>query len=134
MRSRGARKAWAQERQDRETARAWWGRLSTQQQTELFAAVAEYAWRTSNLRVEIPEKPMMWPQYARGVPVHATDKRRTLYGIVRPCPGLAAACPELAEELVLARSAQEARELADVLPQSRIVHLDLPEHEQLTMC
>ncbi|MFH8476950.1 hypothetical protein [Streptomyces sp. NPDC018000] len=84
--------------------------------------------------MEIPEKPMMWSQYARGVPVHVTDKRRTLYGIVRPCPGLAAACPKLAEELVLARSAQEARELADVLPQSRIVHLDLPEHEQLTMC
>ncbi|MFJ9684003.1 competence protein CoiA family protein [Streptomyces sp. NPDC101194] len=122
------------ERQDLETARAWWGRLSTQQQTELFAAVAEYAWRTSNLRVEIPEKPMMWPQYAHGVPVHVTDKRRTLYGIVRPCPGLAATCSKLAEELVLARSAQEARELADVLPQSRIVDLDLPEHEQLALC
>ncbi|MFE7427970.1 competence protein CoiA family protein [Streptomyces sp. NPDC057545] len=122
------------ERQDLEAARAWWGRLSAQQQTELFAAVAEYAWRTSNVRVEIPEKPMMWSQYARGVPVHVADKRQSLYGIVRPCPGLAAACPKLAEELVLARSAQEARELADVLPQSRIVHLDLPEHEQLTMC
>ncbi|MEV5205736.1 hypothetical protein [Streptomyces sp. NPDC053720] len=48
-------------------------------------------------------------------------------------PGLAAACSKLAEELVLARSTQEARELADVLPPSRIVHLDLPEHEQLTM-
>lgn len=82
MRSRGVRKAWEQERQDLETARAWWGRLSTQQQTELFAVVAEYAWRTSNLRVEIPEKSMMWPQYARGVPVHATDKRPTLYEIV----------------------------------------------------
>ncbi|MER5615869.1 competence protein CoiA family protein [Streptomyces sp. NPDC002215] len=122
------------ERQDLETARAWWGRLSPQQQSELFAAVAEYAWRTSNLRVEIPEKPMMWPQYAHGVPVHVTDKRRTLYGIVRPCPGLAGACSKLAEELVLARSAQEARELAGVLPQSRIVDLDLPEHEQLAMC
>ncbi|MFE1546549.1 competence protein CoiA family protein [Streptomyces sp. NPDC058718] len=121
------------ERQDLETARAWWGRLSPQQQTELFAAVAEYAWRESNLRVEIPEKPMMWPQYARGVPVHVADKRRTLYGIVRPCPALISACPELAEELILARSAQEAHELAELLPQGRIVHLDLPEHEQLTM-
>jgi hypothetical protein len=119
------------ERQDLETARAWWGRLSPQQQTELFAAVAEYAWRESNLRVEVPEKPMMWPQYARGVPVHVADKRRTLYGIVRPCPDLTAACPTIAEELVLARSAHEARELAAVLPQGRIVHLDLPEHELL---
>ncbi|WP_411573407.1 hypothetical protein [Streptomyces fradiae] len=28
----------------------------------------------------------------------------------------------------------EARELATVLPQGRIVHLGLPEHERLTMC
>ncbi|MFC9609080.1 competence protein CoiA family protein [Streptomyces niveus] len=121
------------ERQALEVARAWWGRLSPQQQTELFAAVAEYAWRESSLRVEIPEKPMMWPQYARGVPVYAADKRRTLYGIVRPCPDLVAACPKLVEELVLVRNAQEARELAAVLPQGRIAHLNLPEHEQLTM-
>ncbi|MGW7434058.1 hypothetical protein ACWGIN_31555 [Streptomyces sp. NPDC054861] len=65
---------------------------------KLFAAVAAYAWRESSLRVEVPEKPMMWPQYARGVPIHVADKRRTLYGIVRPCPDLAAACPTLAQE------------------------------------
>lgn len=76
---------------------------------------------------------MMWSQYARGVPVHVADQRRTLYGIVRPCPDLVAACPRLAEELVLVRSAQEARELAAVLPQGRIAHLNLPEHEQLPM-
>lgn len=56
------------ERQTLETARAWWGRLSPQQRTELFTAVAEYAWRESNLRVEIPEKPMMSSEYAYGVP------------------------------------------------------------------
>ncbi|GAA3011266.1 hypothetical protein JCM13580A_62060 [Streptomyces drozdowiczii] len=43
------------------------------------------------------------------------------------------ACPTLAEGLVLVRSAHEARKLAAVLPQGRIVHLNLPEHEQLTM-
>lgn len=120
------------ERQSLEVARVWWGRLPPQQ-TELFAVVAEYAWRESSLRGEVPEKPVMWPQYARGVPVRVADKRRTLYGTVRPCPGLVAACPTLAEELVLVRSAHEARELAAVLPQGRILHLDLPEHEQLTM-
>ncbi|MFF5538762.1 hypothetical protein ACFY71_41045 [Streptomyces cinerochromogenes] len=77
---------------------------------------------------------MIWPQYARGVPVHVADKRRTLYGVVRPCPSLISACPTLTEELVLVRSAEEARELAAVLHQGRIVHLHLPEHEQLTMC
>ncbi|MFE3247248.1 hypothetical protein [Streptomyces sp. NPDC059209] len=105
--------------------------MSPQQQTELFAAVAEYAWRESSLRLEIPEKPMMWPQYAHDVPIYAADNRRTLYGIVRP--DLVAACPKLVEELVLVRNAQEARELAAVLPQGRIAHLNLPEHEQLTM-
>lgn len=121
------------ERRELETARAWWGRLSPEQQTELFAAVAAYAWRESKLQVDIPEKPMMWRQYARSVPIRVADRWRTLYGIVRPCPALAAACPELSEELLLVLSAQEARELASALPEGRIVHLGLPDHEQLTM-
>ncbi|WP_158687256.1 hypothetical protein [Streptomyces sp. AA0539] len=72
---------------------------------------------------------MMWSQYAYGVPARGADKRRTLYGIVLPCPDLVSACPTTAEELVLARSAHEARELATVLPKGWIVHLNLPEHE-----
>ncbi|MFC8956157.1 hypothetical protein ACFT8P_26560 [Streptomyces sp. NPDC057101] len=84
--------------------------------------------------METPKKPMMWPQYARGVPLYVPGRRRTLYCVVRPCPDLIASCPDVAKELILTRSAQEARELADVLPTDRIVHLDLPEHEQLTMC
>ncbi|MFD5370712.1 competence protein CoiA family protein [Streptomyces sp. NPDC127103] len=122
------------ERQALQTARAWWGRLSSKQQTELLPAVAEYAWRTSSLRLDIPEELKIWPQYAYGVPLFARDRRRTLYGIVLPCPDLAAACPALKGELILARSdATEERELAQVLPENRIVHLGLPEHEQLTM-
>ncbi|MEV7676470.1 hypothetical protein [Streptomyces sp. NPDC088752] len=58
-----------------QTARAWWGRLSSKQQTELLPAVAEYAWRTSSLRVEIPEELKIWPQYAYGVPLFARDRR-----------------------------------------------------------
>ncbi|MFF3609204.1 hypothetical protein [Streptomyces sp. NPDC002463] len=75
----------------------------------------------------------MGTPYARGVPVYVPGRRRTPYGTVRPCPGLIAACPTLAEELILVRSAQEAHELGAFLPQGRLVHLDLPEHEQLTM-
>ncbi|MGW3558152.1 hypothetical protein ACWDNT_12420 [Streptomyces sp. NPDC000963] len=116
-----------------ETARAWWGRLSSKQQTELLPAVAEYAWRTSSLRLEILEELKFWPQYAYGVPLFEKGRRRNLYGIVLPCPDLAASCPALKGELILARSASEERELAQVLPENRIVHLDLPEHEQLTM-
>ncbi|MFC7794779.1 competence protein CoiA family protein [Streptomyces cinereoruber] len=116
-----------------QTARAWWGRLSSKQQTELLPAVAEYAWRTSSLRLEVPEELKIWPRYSYGVPLFARDRRRTLYGIVLPCPDLAASCPALKGELILARIASEERELAQVLPENRIVHLDLPEHEQLTM-
>lgn len=50
-----------------------------------------------------------------------------------PCPLLVAGAPEVGEELIVARSAGEAHELAEVLPQARNVHLVLPEHEQLTM-
>ncbi|MFF9070652.1 hypothetical protein ACF09E_35440 [Streptomyces sp. NPDC014891] len=87
------------ERQALQTARAWWGRLSSKQQTELLPAVAEYAWRTSSLRLDISEELKIWPQYAYGVPLVARDRRRTLYGIVLPCPDLAAACPALKGEL-----------------------------------
>ncbi|WP_225804241.1 competence CoiA family protein [Streptomyces sp. NK15101] len=128
----------AREREERErlaleTARAWWGRLSQEQHTELLAAIAGYACRTSGVRVGIPERPMIWPQYAYGISIHTADKQRTLYCVVRPCPALITACPDIAKELVLTRSTQEARELTDALPTGRIVHLDLPEHEQLTM-
>ncbi|MFC4507298.1 MULTISPECIES: hypothetical protein [Streptomyces] len=122
------------ERQALETARAWWGRLSPQQRTELFTAVAEYAWRESNLRVEIPEKPMMSSEYAYGVPVYALGKQRPLYGVVRPCPSLVASSPRVARLHALTRSSQEARELAAAMPGGRVTDLDLPEHEQLSMC
>jgi Competence protein len=121
------------QRQALETARAWWGRLSPQQRTELFTAVAEYAWRESNLRVEIPEKPTTPSEYAYGVPVYALGKQRPLYGVVRPCPSLVASSPHVARLHAFARSSQEARELAAVMPEGRVTDLDLPEHEQLTM-
>ncbi|WP_435191750.1 competence protein CoiA family protein [Streptomyces sp. bgisy126] len=121
------------ERQALETARAWWSRLSSKQQTELLSAAAEYAWQTSGLRLNIPEELKIWPQYAYGIPLFAKNHRQALYGIVLPCPSLAASCPDLAGGLILARSASEEHELAQVLPANRIVHLDLPEHEQLTM-
>ncbi|MDQ0688700.1 shikimate 5-dehydrogenase [Streptomyces achromogenes] len=50
-----------------------------------------------------------------------------------PCPSLVASSPEVARLHVLARSSEEARELAAVLPGGRVTDLDLPEHEQLTM-
>ncbi len=131
----------AQEQAEREefqrqvlvTAREWWSLLSSQQKTELFTAVAEYAWRESNLRVEVPEKPVMSSEYAYGVPVYSLGRRRILYGVVRPCPSLVASSPGMQRLHALARSTQEARELVAVMAGGRVTNLDLPEHEQLTM-
>ncbi|MFF4266281.1 hypothetical protein ACWGCK_10995 [Streptomyces virginiae] len=47
---------------------------------------------------------------------------------------MVAASPGIVRLHTFARSAQEARELAAVIPEGRITDLDLPEHEQLTMC
>ncbi|MFF9607833.1 competence protein CoiA family protein [Streptomyces sp. NPDC014684] len=116
------------------TARAWWSRLSSQQKTELFTAVAEYAWRESSLRVEVPQTPVMSSEYAYGVPVYSLGRRRILYGVVRPCPSLVASSPGMQRLHALARSAQEARELVAVMAGGRVTNLDLPEHEQLAMC
>ncbi|MGW6684920.1 competence protein CoiA family protein [[Kitasatospora] papulosa] len=122
------------ERQAVEAANAWWGRLSTQQKKELLAAVAERAWREEKLWITIPDNPLMDPAYAYGVPLYTQGKRRrSLYGVVRPCPSLMGASPRAREEHALVRSVQEARELQEAGHEGRITHFDLPEHEQLSM-
>jgi competence protein CoiA len=115
-----------------ETAIAWWIRLSQKQRDELFAAVAERAWREEQLRVEIPEKPSMAAHFAYGVPVYSRDRYHSLYGIVRPCPELVSLSPQLSSHRVLVRNAQEMREFDETLA-GRVTHYDLPEHEQLSM-
>lgn len=120
------------ERKALETARAWWIRLSQKQRDELFAAVAERAWREEQLRVEIPERPTMAAHFAYGVPVYSRDRYHSLYGIVRPCPELVSLSPQLSSHRVLVRNAQEIREFDGTLA-DRITHYDLPDHEQLTM-
>ncbi|MCX5421964.1 hypothetical protein [Streptomyces sp. NBC_00078] len=120
------------ERQALEAARAWWGRLSRQQIEELFAAVAELAWREEQLRVEIPEQPNMAAHFAYGVPVYSRGRYHALYGIVRPCPTLVSLSPQLSYHRAFVRNAQEAQEFGETLA-GRITHLGLPDHEQLTM-
>lgn len=133
--ARRAREQAEQEEKERkalETARAWWIRLSQKQRDELFAAVAERAWREEQLRVEIPEKPSMAAHFAYGVPVYSRDRYHSLYGIVRPCPELVSLSPQLSSQRVFVRNAQEMREFDETLA-GRITHYDLPEHEQLSM-
>ncbi len=133
--ARRAREQAEQEEKERkalETARAWWIRLSQKQRDELFAAVAERAWREEQLRVEIPERPTMAAHFAYGVPVYSRDRYHSLYGIVRPCPELVSLSPQLSSQRVLVRNAQEMKEFDETLA-GRITHYDLPEHEQLSM-
>ncbi|WP_086800753.1 competence protein CoiA family protein [Streptomyces caniscabiei] len=120
------------ERQALETAKAWWGRLSRQQIEELFAAVAELAWREKQLRVDIPENPSMAAHFAYGVPVYSRGRHHALYGIVRPCPTLVSLSPQLSYHRAFVRNAHEVQEFGETLA-GRITHLDLPGHEQLTM-
>ncbi|MFE0358765.1 competence protein CoiA family protein [Streptomyces nigra] len=133
--ARRAREKAEQEEKERkalETARAWWIRLSQKQRDELFAAVAERAWREEQLRVEIPARPTMAAHFAYGVPVYSRDRYHSLYGIVRPCPELVSLSPQLSSQRVLVCNAQEMREFDETLA-GRITHYDLPEHEQLSM-
>ena len=118
-----------------DAAQVWWRRVSQAQRVELFAAVAERAWKEEQLRIEIPEEPKMRASFAYGVPLFSRDRFHSLYGIVRPCPGLVSLSPQLDSQRILVRNAQEARELqAAMAGGARITHFDLPDHEQLPLC
>jgi hypothetical protein len=133
--ARRAREQAEQEEKERhalETAKAWWSRLSRQQREELFAAVADRAWREEQLRVEIPDKPNTAAHFAYGVPVYSRGRRHALYGIVRPCPELVSLSPQLTYQRIFVRNAQEMGEFDETLA-GRITHYDLPDHEQLSM-
>ncbi|MFD5983241.1 hypothetical protein [Streptomyces cyaneofuscatus] len=122
------------ERQIMATATAWWRRLSKQQIDELFAAVAERAWREEKLWLTIPDEPKMDPTFADGVPLYCQrNRRRSLYGVVRPCPSLVAASTRAREQPALVRSPLEAKELEEAGHEGWITHFDFPEHEQLSM-
>ncbi|MCX4506732.1 competence protein CoiA [Streptomyces anulatus] len=122
------------ERQTVAAATSWWRRLSKQQIDELFAAVAERAWREEKLWLAIPDEPKMDPTFAYGVPLYCQrNRRRSLYGVVRPCPSLVTDSPRTREEHALVRSPQEAKELEEAGHGGRITHFDFPEHEQLAM-
>ncbi|MCX4523657.1 hypothetical protein [Streptomyces anulatus] len=122
------------ERQTVAAATSWWRRLSKQQIDELFAAVAERAWREEKLWLAIPDEPKMDPTFAYGVPLYCQrNRRRSLYGVVRPCPSLVTDSPRTREEHALVRSTQEAKELEEAGHEGQITHFDFPEHEQLAM-
>ncbi|WP_331731518.1 hypothetical protein [Kitasatospora sp. NBC_01300] len=56
-------------------------------------------------------------------------------GVIRPCPALAARCPDLHGERIFVRNATEAHLLVEAgLDRARITDLGLPDFEQDTLC
>ncbi|MEV6319194.1 competence protein CoiA family protein [Streptomyces sp. NPDC051776] len=116
-------------------ANSWWQRLSPQQVEELFAVVSDKAWKEERLPVQVPEDRSPSATLAYGVPVRIQRRRHftDLYGVIRPCPALVAVSPGLLSEQVFVRNAGEADELvANGVAREKIVHFDLPDHEQLS--
>lgn len=117
-----------------ETARAWWLLVSAAQLAELFSAIAERAWKEEKLQIEIPAEPRMHESFAYGVPLYSRGRLHALYGIVRPCPGLASLSPQLRFQQVLVRTAHEAGQLQEAIGErARVTHFALPAHEQLSL-
>lgn len=137
--ARRARERAAREEKERrlreraeKVATAWWARLSEGQVHDLLAAVADWAWREDQLRIEIPEKLQPAAHFAYGLALYSTGRIQGLYGIVRPCPVLLRLSPQTSYHRIFVRNAREAKQLGD-LPSGQLIQLDLPGHEQLPM-
>ncbi|MET9396063.1 competence protein CoiA family protein [Kitasatospora sp. NPDC002965] len=96
---------------DRAAGQAWWSTLSAQQHADLDDAVTSAAWKEAATRADINTSEL-WPTYAYGklARIHGTRFGRTgtaVFGIIWPCPALAARCPDLHGERIFVRNATE---------------------------
>ncbi|MDH6130054.1 competence protein CoiA family protein [Kitasatospora sp. GP82] len=129
-----ARKREEQRAADLATGQAWWGVLSAQQRTDLNEAVTAAAWKELTTRAEI-KTDELWPQYAYGKVARFHGRRPGVFGIIRPCPELAARCPDLRHERIFVRNAGEARLLVEAgLDAAHITDFGLPDFEQTALC
>jgi competence protein CoiA len=99
--------------------------VSAAQLQELCAAVAGPVWRGEGARVEFDREPAAGSGY--GI---AAYQSRRLYGILRPSPASLHRVPPAVP--VFLRNAREAQQIieAGVIAPERVVHFDLPDHEQ----
>ncbi|WP_168714736.1 competence protein CoiA family protein [Streptomyces sp. A0592] len=107
---------------------AWWGLLSEAQVREFFEAVSAHAQREHHVRLRVPDELRTDHRYGHGVPLYATSGY--VYGVARPCPGLAVPPHTFGQLMVFVRNRAEAKVLSDVKCRELVV-FDLPEHEQL---
>ncbi|MFE2326863.1 competence protein CoiA [Streptomyces sp. NPDC059385] len=111
-----------------EAGRAWWSLLSEAHRRELFEAVAERARQEHHVQLRIPKELRTDLRYGHGVALYTTSGY--VYGVARPCPGVAVPSHVLRDVRVFVRNRAEARLIGE-LRCKELVAFDLPEHEQL---
>lgn len=116
------------ERIEHRLALKWWDEVPPEQIQQLLDAVVDRLWREQAVRVAVDRD--LLPDFAFGMAVYT---RHQLSGIVRPCPTSLHRLPR--GGLVFARNAREARQIRDAtrIEAPRLVHFDLPDHQQMTL-
>lgn len=118
-----------QEREEELAASRWWADLSPAQVDQLRDAVAEPMWKREATRVEFDPLGVTVDS-AYGIAIYL---RRRLHGILRPSPASLHRLPPVVP--VYVRNAREAHELAITgnIDPARVVHFNLPDHEQMSL-
>ncbi|MEU1812984.1 competence protein CoiA family protein [Micromonospora aurantiaca (nom. illeg.)] len=118
-----------QEREEELTASRWWTGLSPVQVDQLRDAVAEPLWKREATRADFDPLGVTVDS-AYGIAIYI---RRRLHGILRPSPASLHRLPPVVP--VYVRNAREAHELVSTgnIDPARVVHFDLPDHEQMSL-
>lgn len=116
-------------RQELLAAERWWAEVSPAQWQELLAAIADQSLKQLGKRAA-PTGSQTQAEYAYGIPLYAAGR---LYGVARPHPGslhrLIGTAP------IFVRSAREAEQILahEGIDTDRVIHFNLPDHEQLEL-
>ncbi|MFF3870028.1 competence protein CoiA family protein [Micromonospora sp. NPDC001898] len=118
-----------QEQHERQAAERWWQELSPSQVQQLRAAVADPLWKKDLTRAEFDPQGITTDN-GYGIAIYV---RQRLHGILRPSPASLHRLPPAVP--VFVRNAREARLLIDAgtIDPARVVHLHLPDHEQIAL-
>lgn len=118
-----------QEQLEFQAAKRWWKEPSSTQIQELHDAVADPLWKKGATRVEFKREEAT-AATAYGIPAYV---RHRLYGILRPSPASLHRLPPAVP--VFVRNGREAQLIADTgkVDATRIVHFNLPDHEQMPL-
>ncbi|MEV4281481.1 competence protein CoiA family protein [Actinoplanes xinjiangensis] len=118
-----------QEQLEFQAAKRWWKELSPTQIQELHDAVAGPLWKKEATRVAF-KRDEAAAATAYGIPAYV---RHRLYGILRPSPASLHRLPPAVP--VFVRNGREAQLIADTgkVDATRIVHFNLPDHEQMPL-